>query len=99
MNSKFKLEQPIHKMGTSKNPQQTRGKNKMGGYESKPFMIHLGLMEIDDHVDFLYLSCFVGFPFSCLQEFKVYITKKFNQMKLNYDIFQLDQAIILDKSY
>jgi hypothetical protein len=48
MNSKFKLEQPIDKMGTSKNPQQTRKKNKMGGHESKPFMIHLEWMEIDD---------------------------------------------------
>jgi hypothetical protein len=47
MNSKFKLEQPIDKMGNSKNPQQTR-KKKKGGHESKPFMIHHEWMEIDD---------------------------------------------------
>ncbi len=100
MNSKSKLEQQaIDNMGASENLQQTRNKNKMGGYESKPFMNHLWFMEINDHVDFLHLSCFVGLPLSWLQEFNVYTTKKFNQMIFNYDSFQLDKAIILDKLY
>jgi hypothetical protein len=42
MNSKSKLEQQaIDNMGASENLQQTRNKNKMDGYEGKPFMNHL----------------------------------------------------------
>ncbi len=32
----------------------------MGGYESIPSMNRFGFMEIDDHVDFSYLDCFVA---------------------------------------
>jgi uncharacterized protein YvpB len=65
INHEFEIQiRTTHRWALQKNPQQTRNKNKMSGYEGKPFMNHLGFMEIDDHVDFLYLSCFVGLPFS-----------------------------------
>jgi hypothetical protein len=46
-------EPPIN-MGISK-------QKKMDGYEDIPSMNDFGFMEIDDHVDFSYLNCFVAF--------------------------------------
>jgi hypothetical protein len=48
-------------MSTPKNLNQTKKKKgKIGGYESIPSMNHFKFMEIDDHVNFLYLNSFVA---------------------------------------
>jgi hypothetical protein len=48
-------------MGTPKNPKPNKEKKgKMGGYESISSMNHFKFMEIDDHINFLYLNCFVA---------------------------------------